>query len=118
VETGGAGAAAGAVWVGVDGAAAVVTVCPAVVVFFAVGLAAATSPPAAGLLLADTGVDDEDEEPAAAAMPMTNTRPQNARNAVSSLCLASHGFRPGGPASPSRSDTLGSRHRLGYASAG
>lgn len=77
--------------------AAVVTVCAAAAVLVAVGLAAAASPPAAGLLVADTAVEDEDEEPAPAAMPMMNRSPQHARNAVSTLCLATHGSGRCGP---------------------
>ena len=71
---------------------AVVTVCTAFAAFVAVGLVAF----AVRLLVAVTGVDD-DEELAAAAMPMTNTSPQNASSAVSTLCLAGQGLRPCGP---------------------
>jgi hypothetical protein len=73
----------------VDGA---VFVCAA---FVTVGLAGATGAFAIRLLVA-AGVDD-DEELAAAAMPMTNTSPQNASSAVSTLCRAGQGFRPRGP---------------------
>jgi hypothetical protein len=74
----------------VDGA---VLVCAA---FVAVGLTVATGAFAVRLLVAVTGVDDE-EELAAAAMPMTNTSPQNASSAVSTLCRVGQGFRPCGP---------------------
>jgi hypothetical protein len=73
---------------------AVATVCAAVAVFVTVGLAVTAGAFAIGLLGA-VGVDDE--EPAATAMPMMNRSPQNASNAVSTLCLAGQGFRPRGP---------------------
>jgi hypothetical protein len=72
---------------------AVVTVCAAVAAFVTVGLAVATGAFAIRLLVAPAGVDD-DEEPAAAAIPMMSTSPQNASNAVSTLCLAGQGLRP------------------------
>lgn len=79
--------------VGGDG----VTVCAAVAAFLTVGLlGVATGAFATRLLVAAVGLDD-DEEPAAAAMPMTSTSPQNAKNAVSTLCLAGQGLRPCGP---------------------
>jgi hypothetical protein len=45
------------------------------------------------LLTAVTGVDGEGEEPHAATTPMTNASPHNARNLVSTLRLATQGFR-------------------------
>jgi hypothetical protein len=84
----------------VDGA--VVAAGVAAGAFLVIGLAVVAGGFTFGLLIVAAGPDDdEDEEPAAAAMPMMDTSPQNARNPVSTLCLAAQGFRfcgpPGGP---------------------
>jgi hypothetical protein len=93
---------AGVVGAGADGA--VVTACVATGGFLTVGLAVVAGAFTVGLLATAADPDDdeeEDEKPAAAAVPMMNTSPQNARNPVSTLCLAAQGFRscgpPGGP---------------------
>ena len=81
----------------------VVTACVATEAFLTIGLAVVAGAFTVGLLAtaADLDDEDEDEKPAAAAVPMMNTSPQNASNAVSTLCLAAQGFRscgpPGGP---------------------
>jgi len=94
---GAAGWAASVVWAGVAGVAAVVAVRTAVGACRAVDLARATGTFGVGLTVAATGLDDEDEELAFAATPITNTNPQNARNPVSTLCLAAQGFGRFGP---------------------
>lgn len=78
---------------------AVVTACVATGAFLTVGLAVVAAAFTVGLLAtaADLDDEDEDEKPAAAAAPMMNTSPQNARNPVSTLCLAAQGFRSCGP---------------------
>ncbi|HTZ28083.1 MAG TPA: hypothetical protein VMC83_29070 [Streptosporangiaceae bacterium] len=94
---GGAGVVgAGADGAGVDGAG--VTAGVAVGAFLAIGLAVVVGAFTIGLMVAAADPDDdEDEEPAAAAMPMMATSPQNARNPVTTLCLAAQGFRSCGP---------------------
>jgi len=96
---GAAGCAAGVAGAVVDGvAAAVVAVSAAVGVCLAVDLALAAGTFGVGVIVTATGLDNEDEEQAAVATPITNTSPQNARNPVSTLCLAARGFRrPGQP---------------------
>lgn len=82
---------------------AVVTACVATGAFLTVGLAVVAGAFTVGLLATAADLDDEDEgededeKPAAAAVPMMNTSPQNARNPVSTLCLAAQGFRSCGP---------------------